>query len=128
MDSYRRCAPAFVESVKRLNPEAKSIIDVGCGPGIFVKQFADHGFEAIGLEYSPRLRAKARSLGVLAIPFDVTTDWVLPAHSPYDIAMSSEVAEHISAEYADAFVRVFVGLANLVFLLLLNRVRAEPAM
>ena len=47
-------------------------------------------------------------------PFDVSVPTPYPPNAPYCLAMSLEVAEHISPALADAFVRYFENLAETI--------------
>lgn len=112
--SARRCAGPFSIAIRKHFPTAQSIVDVGCGPGIFVARFSEDGLDAMGLEYSPRLRKKAKRLGVRVLPFDISKSSNHPFEKRFDIALSSEVAEHICEDLADAFVDYFDGLSEIV--------------
>ncbi len=67
------------------------IIDVGCGPGIYVKALRDLGFEVDGIDPDPRCPERQVSM------FDVEGE--------YDLAICLEVAEHIDATEADNIVK-----------------------
>jgi SAM-dependent methyltransferase len=110
----RRNAPLFVSTVKDLIPAARTIIDVGCGGGLYVTEFCREGFDAIGLEYSPRLRRKCYRRGVSVYEFDVSRTTTLPPGAPFDVALSLEVAEHIAPRLSNSFVASFAGLADIV--------------
>ncbi len=110
----RRNAPVFSSALREAFPQAKRVLDVGCGTGAFVRQLLDDGFDAVGVEYSPTLRKRCERRGVKVFPFDVSIPTPHPAGTPYDLAYSLEVAEHVPAALADAFVAYFVGLSDLV--------------
>ena len=73
------------------------IIDVGCGPGIYVKALRDLGFEVDGIDPDPRCPERQVSM------FDV--------EGRYDLAICLEVAEHIDASEADNIVKKLTELA-----------------
>ena len=112
--SARHAAPRFSAALREVFPDVRSVVDVGCGPGVFVAQFDADGMKAVGVEYSPRLRAQARRRGATVHSFDVAGPTPPPPGGPFDLAFSSEVAEHIAPELADAFVAYFAGLADRV--------------
>ncbi|MCB9854463.1 MAG: class I SAM-dependent methyltransferase [Phycisphaerales bacterium] len=39
--------------IRRVAPKAKSLLDVGCGPGFFLREAVDRGFTSHGIEVSP---------------------------------------------------------------------------
>ena len=97
-----RNAPIVARAIRESFPMAKSCIDVGCGTGRYVEDLQKTGIHAVGVEFSPRLRRKCRRRGVEAFPFDVSVPTPYPPSAPYCLAMSLEVAEHISPALADS--------------------------
>lgn len=73
------------------------IIDVGCGPGIYVQALREMGYEVEGIDPDPRCPEKQISM------FDV--------EGKYDLAICLEVAEHIDASLADDVVKKLTELA-----------------
>lgn len=73
------------------------IIDVGCGPGIYVQALRELGFEVEGIDPDPRCPEKQISM------FDIT--------DKYDLAICLEVAEHISESKADDVVKKLTEIA-----------------
>ncbi|MCC5830803.1 MAG: methyltransferase domain-containing protein [Phycisphaeraceae bacterium] len=125
--NYRSRDPRFFEDrdqITRTAAEAvvplmvqwfspRSVIDLGCGVGTWLKVFAEHGIERIhgveGTEVDP---------ADLKIPVETFERYDLSRayqrDQQYDLAMSLEVAEHIPPESADGFVDSLVGLAPVV--------------
>lgn len=71
------------------------VLDVGCGPGIYVEALRQYGFEADGVDIDP------------STPFDcvdVFSDEFLHNYTGYDFCLCLEVAEHLPPEKADEFV------------------------
>jgi 2-polyprenyl-3-methyl-5-hydroxy-6-metoxy-1,4-benzoquinol methylase len=67
----------------------KALVDVGCGPGLFVDLACAAGFNAIGVDTYPSTAAAAnrriRHMPVSALPsnsFDIVTLWCVVAHEP----------------------------------------------
>jgi SAM-dependent methyltransferase len=91
----------------------KSVVDVGCGSGGWLAEFLAAGVEEVlGVDgdYVPRAnleipREKFR-------PVDLNHPLQLDRH--FDLAMSLEVAEHLSPERAKSFVADLVALAPVV--------------
>lgn len=110
----QRNAPIVSSTLREVMPDVKTIVDVGCGPGLYVREFIDTGFKAIGVEYSPKLRRSGEKRGVQIFPFDVSVPTPHPPGAPFDLAVSFEVGEHISPDLADAFVKYFRGLTRRV--------------
>ena len=57
---YDREAEEVVARIRRLRPDARSILDVACGTGMHLAAFARMGFEVEGVELSPEMLAVAR--------------------------------------------------------------------
>jgi len=49
---------------KYIEDEPKILLDVGCGNGFFLKFMSENGWEAFGIEPSPKASEHARSLGL----------------------------------------------------------------
>lgn len=107
-------APKAVKAIIEMFPDVKSIADVGCGTGVYTRNFSDKGLRAVACEYSPRGRRKAQEQGVTCHPFDVSKDDSGMPGGPYDLAMSLEVAEHVPGFLADNFVNYMTGSSDLV--------------
>lgn len=111
-DGAKRSASAVVPLVLQwVRP--RSVIDIGCGQGVWLATFREHGVtEIFGIDgdYVDRQR--------LEIPVDrfAAGDLANPFRVPhrFDLAMSVEVAEHLPAQSADGFVASLVQLAPIV--------------
>lgn len=94
-EAMRRTNRARVKRMKRLAPTARTLLDVGCGPGFFVKQADEAGLDATGIEVSDyaarygreqlhlrvfRGRADAAGLDRCGQRFDVITLWDVVEH------------------------------------------------
>jgi SAM-dependent methyltransferase len=61
-DRYRPTYPStLIEWCKKHYPINESILDVGCGTGIFTQQLVDEGFQVIGVEPNAEMLNLARS-------------------------------------------------------------------
>lgn len=93
--------------------EPKSVIDVGCGIGTWLKVFKDNGVENIlGIdgEYVDRKLLKIEKENF--VDFDLEKLYV--SSEKYDLAISLEVAEHLSHLAADIFVETLIGLSDVI--------------
>jgi SAM-dependent methyltransferase len=93
--------------------EPRSVVDVGCGVGVWLSAFREQGVEDIlGLDGA----YVSRSL--LLIPPDRFTECDLAngvsQSRSFDLVVSLEVAEHLPAGCADRFVRSLIGLGKVV--------------
>lgn len=91
----------------------KSVIDVGCGSGVWLEVFRKHGVENIlGLD------GKHVDPAWLSIPGDcfrgVDLSKPLDVEEKFDLAVSLEVAEHLPKRCSADFVRSLARLAPIV--------------
>lgn len=76
------------------------IIDVGCGPGIYVKALREAGHDVIGIDPDKKCPEIIRSM------FD--------EDGKYDLALCLEVAEHIDESLSDDIVRKLTDIAPVI--------------
>lgn len=89
----------------------KSVIDIGCGPGIYLLPFMERKCEVLGVDGSPAAGgALPPDSFVLA---DFRGEWRPPKR--YDLALCIEVAEHLRPEYADNIVEICAAASDLIF-------------
>jgi SAM-dependent methyltransferase len=116
---YRNTQEGSLRSARRVLPHLielaapRSIVDVGCGVGTWLKAAAELGVADIaGIDGAYVDRT------MLQIPPDRFTavDLTNPFHvaRTYDVALSLEVAEHLPESSADAFVESLTRLAPIV--------------
>jgi len=91
----------------------KSVVDVGCGIGGWLKAFAETGIEDyLGIDFNSISDSK------LAIPknkflrHDLRTP--LKLKRKFDLAISIEVAEHLEEKYADIFLNSLTNLSDII--------------
>lgn len=82
------------------------VLDVGCGPGIYVDALRAVGFDADGIDPDPR--SPYDKISVFDPVFDT------PKYQGYDLCLSLEVAEHLEECRADDFVAALVRTAPIV--------------
>jgi SAM-dependent methyltransferase len=107
----RRSANGTVPAVLELL-RPRSVIDVGCGTGVWLSTFVKHGVTDVlgvdgewvdrGLEIADKQFIRA----------NLTEPFVLDRR--FDLVVSLEVAEHLPPECAEVFVRSLVGLGPVV--------------
>lgn len=93
--------------------DPKSVVDVGCGAGAFVREFARHGVkDVLGIEGpdfpSDLYRGPDETLVVLDLEQPVELD------RRFDLVVCLEVAEHLSYPRSAGFVRDLVRLGDVV--------------
>jgi SAM-dependent methyltransferase len=97
--------------VALLNPG--SVVDVGCGEGIWLSEFARHGAtRLLGVDGDHVNRSRLRIPVERFVARDLSKR--LDIDEIFDLAVSLEVAEHLPPESAAVFVASLVGLAKAV--------------
>jgi len=113
----RRSAPIVAESIRARWPDVKTCIDCGCGLGHYVEALRSYGVAIIGVEYSQRYRRRCARKGLDVSAWDLTRPSPIPGGPDrFDLALSIEVAEHVPATYAEAFVEYVGGASDRVLL------------
>jgi SAM-dependent methyltransferase len=116
-------ARALVPVVLDIHP-ARSVVDVGCGIGGWVKAFAEHGIaNAIGIDgtYVDRkqLMIDERQFAAQDLNRELDTADLCRRYGDketgrFDLAISLEVAEHLEPARSESLVRDLCGLADVV--------------
>jgi SAM-dependent methyltransferase len=109
--SSRSAAAVVPIIVEYISP--KSVIDLGCGTGAWLAEFKRHGVRDILGVDGPHVDPA----GLVIHPEQfLAADLTLPLalHAQFDLAMSLEVAEHLSADKADQLVDSLTGLSSVV--------------
>jgi SAM-dependent methyltransferase len=106
--SAERVVPYLVSLLK-----PRSVVDVGCGIGTWAAEFIRQGVAAVlGVDGVYVDKSQLR------IPANVFVDWdlelPLALEQTFDLAVSLEVAEHLSPGRASSFVRDLTALAPVV--------------
>ena len=90
-----------------------SVVDVGCGVGVFLAAFSERGIEDVRGIDLPGI-----DMHLLRIPADKFVPWDLSkpydADRQFDVVMSLETAEHLPASSAETFVQTLTGLGPIV--------------
>ncbi len=112
---FTRDKPAFIESVRddsewwnvvyderldafesMLCPGKKRLLDVGCGPGFFLKRGTERGWRCLGVEPSKKAAAYARRLGLNVINDFFDGRIMQDEGLIFDAVHISEVLEHVA--------------------------------
>ena len=83
----------FFES--KLPENRRSVLDIGCGPGYFLKAGMERGWKGFGVEPSSRAAAHARSLGLEVMNTFFDTGLASALKKRFDAVHLSEVLEHV---------------------------------
>lgn len=102
--------------IEAFNP--KTIVDVGCANGSFVKFWNEHGITAYGIEGSSEAREYFDSDKVLVFDLRKTFDSenFKINNGQFDLCISLEVAEHIEAQYASCYAYNLTLLSDLLYI------------
>ncbi len=106
--SAKEIIPLLLELIR-----PKSVIDIGCGAGIWLASFKQHGVEDfVGVDGEWVKQTTLQIPKEQFIPFDLTKLFRL--NREFDLVMSLEVAEHISEEFSDTLIDTLVSLGPVV--------------
>lgn len=102
--SQRSAAAVVPLVVEQFAPS--TVVDVGCGEGLWGKAFEDAGCEVLGLDGhdAPLIPAQAVDL----------TDTLPTFEHDFDLAVCLEVAEHLPLERAETFIAELCGLSHTI--------------
>ncbi len=105
-------APCVVGAVMEvLEPE--SVVDLGCGLGHYLQDFADLGVEVRGYEFSPDAITHTVAPKGAVEYHDLTR--ALFSHRRFDLCMCVQVAEHIDGRFADHLVHIATDMSDVVY-------------
>lgn len=78
-----------------LGSDKRSVLDIGCGPGYFLKAGADRGWKGLGVEPSTAAATHARSLGLEVMNTFFDSGLASALRRRFDAVHLSEVLEHV---------------------------------
>ena len=97
--------------IKHFHP--KSIIDIGCGVGIYLKEFENNNVDIIGFD-SAAAALNGSLVGNKIKLHDLCKPLTL--NKSFDLCLCIEVAEHLKPECGDILLETLTGLSqNIVF-------------
>lgn len=97
-ESARKCIDILYKEFK-----PKKVIDFGCGPGIFIKEFEKRGVKVLGVDGSMAAKENAVIDKDKIIVKDLRTDIIIKGN--FDLTMCFEVAEHIDNKFSETLVK-----------------------
>ncbi|WP_195904256.1 class I SAM-dependent methyltransferase [Microvirga lotononidis] len=83
----------IIATIRKFNPRLRSVLDIGCATGQFLKQAMAAGFDVTGVEPNPRLARTAQRQG-LPVVQGYFPDAIEPG-TKFDIIIFNDVLEHI---------------------------------
>jgi len=95
--------------IKHFHP--KSVIDIGCGPGIYLKEFASKSVKVIGYDGSPAAKKESGVAKKIKI-HDLCQP--LPLKKQFDLCLCFEVAEHLPASCAPTLINTLTKASPLI--------------
>ncbi len=89
----------------------KSVIDIGCGSGIYLKEFLNKGIDILGYDGAPAalensLVGDKIKIHDLCKPLDL--------NRKFDLCLCIEVAEHLPKKFADVLIQTLINSADLI--------------
>ncbi len=91
--------------------QPSSVIDLGCGAGIYLQAFAKQGVkDLLGIDGAPAAKDEFIFDPKKILIFDLSKKLKLP--KKYDLCLCLEVAEHLPASQADKLVDNIIGAAD----------------
>ena len=97
----------WVDYIISLFPSSGSVLDVGCGDGLWSAKLADRGLNVMGIDSSEhgieRAREKRKDLEFRVCEAEIMADWLV--NKPFDYCLATEIIEHLSDP--KAMVRIF---------------------
>lgn len=106
--SAREIVPYIMECI---NP--KSVIDIGCGVGAWLKVFEDSGVTVKGID-GEWIKNEKTLIKKSDIRVENLEKIQAGKEEHYDLAISLEVAEHIEAKYANNIVNYLISVSDVI--------------
>ena len=103
---FRERAEVWAALIARYAGDARSCLDLGCGPGVLARAAASQGLKTLAIDLAPRMIARIRQDDHLQARVG---DFVTEELAPADLVLCSSVLE-----YAPDLERAIVRVASLV--------------
>jgi cyclopropane fatty-acyl-phospholipid synthase-like methyltransferase len=92
----------------------RDVLDIGCGTGALLDAIQARAVHVYGLEYSDTAIEHCRRRGLPVHKFDIGRNCFPESLRQRDVAISFEVAEHLSPELANRFVELLSAASDTV--------------
>ena len=113
IEDYAKSSAAVLYDLLRPLYSFESVVDIGCGNGVWLSVFQEKGVKTIlGVDGSYVDQSQLRIPGESFHPHDLTKPFKLDKR--FDLAISLEVGEHLPAERAASFVGDITALSDVV--------------
>ena len=113
MDGSYKSASKYVGFLWKVF-QPRSVVDVGCGRGTWLKAFKDKGVEnAVGFDGNWNRQDNMIDQSIKFVGVDLNKP-IAKQDEKYDLAISLEVAEHLEESSANIFVDTLTKLADVV--------------
>jgi SAM-dependent methyltransferase len=112
-EGSRRSAAAVVPLVRSLVGEVTSVLDVGCGVGTWLAEWKRLGVDVTGYDGDYVDRSALQITADEFVPVDLGDAASVPCRR-VDLVMSLEVAEHLDAVQAEAYVNLLTASGDLL--------------
>lgn len=87
----------------------RTVVDIGCGHGLYLKEFADRGAEILGYDGAPAAR-KISPVGDKIRLHDLSQP--LKPERRFDLCLCIEVAEHLPVAAADTLIETLISFSD----------------
>jgi len=104
-------APIVSGLIDRYDP--KSIIDIGCGDGIYLEEFSKRGIDVMGYDNSKAAVKLCKHKGINAQRMNFVKD-EMNLNREFDLAICFEVAEHLPTSASDRLIKLLSACADTV--------------
>ncbi len=114
-DGSYRSAELTIPALFNYIPKPKTVVDVGCGLGTWLSVFKQHGSEVVGVDGSYVQKDMLYIDKEEFFEADLENESITNGGQRFELAVSLEVAEHLSAKRAPTFIHDLTTLSDMVF-------------
>lgn len=114
-DGSYRSAELTIPRLFHYVPKPKAVVDVGCGLGTWLAVFKQQGAAVVGVDGSYVQKDMLYIDAKEFVEADLEHESIASGDERFDLAVSLEVAEHLSAERAPSFIHDLTMLSDMVF-------------
>lgn len=113
-DGSYRSAELTIPKLFNYMPKPRTVVDVGCGLGTWLAVFKQHGAEVAGVDGAYVQKDMLYIDREEFMEADLENESITNGGQRFDLAVSLEVAEHLSAKRASTFISDLASLADVV--------------